>query len=90
MGVLGISEKQRFDVTPELYPAFEPGQDATRRAVVTVDSAGRLSGRAERGDCTESESRLVIGHRLLVIGDLGGTPARLRLENHQLQIANHQ
>lgn len=80
MGVLGISENQRFDVTPELYPAFEPGQDAVRRAVVAVDSAGMPSGRAGRGDCEERERRLVIGHWLLVIGDLGGTPARLRLE----------
>lgn len=78
--MLGISEKQRFDVTLELYPALEPGQDAARRAVVAVDSAGRLGERAERGDCAERESRLVIAHWLLVIGDLGGTPARLRLE----------
>ncbi len=78
--MLGISEKKRFDVTPELYPAFEPGQDAVRRAVVAVDSAGRLGGRAERGDCAGRESGLVIGHWLLVIGDLGGAPARLRLE----------
>lgn len=78
--MIGISENQRFDVTAELYPAFEPGQDAVRRAVVAVDSAEWPDGRAERGDYAESERRLVIDHWLLVIGDLGGTPTRLRLE----------
>ena len=78
-GVLGISEKQRFDVTPELYPAFEPGQDAVSGAIVAVDSAGRLGERAERGDCAESEAGLIIGYWSLVIGDLGSAAARLRL-----------
>ena len=90
--MIGVSEKQRFDVTLELYPAFEPGQDAARRAVVVVDSAGRLGGRAERGDCAERESGLRMSHWLLVIGDLGGAPARLRLEitNRQSPMTNDQ
>ena len=64
-GVIGISEKRRFDVTPELYPAFELGQDAASGAVVAVDSAGSLAEFTEHADCeteTESDWSLMIGY----------------------------
>ena len=41
--MIEISEEKPIDVTTELYPAVEPGQDAASGAVVAVDSAGRLA-----------------------------------------------
>lgn len=78
--MIEISEEKPIDVTTELYPAIEPGQDAVRRAVVAVDSAGARGERAVRGDCSGRENGLVIGCWSLVIGYLASALARLPLE----------
>ena len=64
--MIEISEEKPIDVTTELYPAVEPGQDAASGAVVAVDSAGTPGERAERGGCTGRSRR--IGHWLLAVG----------------------
>ena len=89
--MVGISEAERIDVTAELYPASEPGQDAVSGAVVAVDSAGPLAEFAEHADCeTGRKGRLVVGDWLLVIGDFGNAAAKVPSFNDQSPIANHQ
>ena len=90
--MIEISEVEWIDVTRELYPATEAGQDAASGAVVAVDSAGGRAKCAERAECDCRAGELIVGYWSLVIGDLGNTATKVPqpIINSQSSIANDQ
>ncbi len=83
--MIEVSEQEWSDVTRELYPATEVGQDAASGAVVAVDSAGGRAKCAKHAECDRREGGLDIDDWLLVIGDLGNAATKVPqpIINHQ-------